>query len=292
MRSVKLAGLLTVTAAAVALVLPAVVAPAADAASGPGGCWIIQTPHGYRTVCSNGSRFPGGPPGIGGGGPGGLHTHMGCQIEALNGETPPYPAPKGQTWMRLVCNSILNPGMPGGLVLVPTGSTTGHPGINPRELLQWALAELNVPTPDLHTAPPAGHDGLVGLPEWFWVSAAQWHPIHVDVSVGPVFANLTVVPGDLTITPGAGLPSVTCHGHGTRYNPNRPASAQHSDCSYIYQQSSATQPNGAYSASVSVTWSASWVGSGGAGGPVNPPLVEHAAVRVPVAEGQALVGSP
>jgi hypothetical protein len=292
MRPVKLTSWLMVTVAAVALAAASVLAPAADAASAPGNCWVVQTPHGYRVVCSNGSHYPGGPgSGGGGGGPGGPPTHMGCQIEALNGQTPPYPAPKGQVWMRLVCNSILDPGMPGGLVLVPKGSTTHNPGVNPRELLQWALAELNVPAPTLETAPPAGHDGLVGLAEWFWVDPAQWKPIHIDVSVGPVFANLTVIPTDLTITPGAGLAAVTCPGHGTVYDKRRPASAQHSDCTYTYQQSSATQPGAAYSASVSVTWTASWVGSGGTGGPVNPPLVEHAAVRVPVAEGQGLVDS-
>lgn len=276
-----------VTAAVAALALP--VAAQAVAGSAPPGCSAIRTPSGWQVICGTGSGPPGGP---GGGGGGGQNLHAGCQIEPLNGETPPYPAPAGQVWMRLVCPSILNPGLPGGLVLVPAGSTTAAPGLTPQQLLQWALAELNVPAPQLHTAPPRGHDALVGLPEWFWVPRAQLRPITVTVSVGPVFATVRAVPGGLTFWPGGGLPSVSCPGGGTAYNPRLPVTAQHSACTYTYRQSSARQPGGAYAASVSVTWTATWTGSGAAGGPVNPPLVLRTSFALPVAEGQALVSQP
>jgi hypothetical protein len=286
MRALKQVSLITAAVAA----LTVAVGAQAIAASAPPGCYAVRTPSGWQLACGNGSSS-GAPGGAGGGGSGGLNLHAGCQIEPLNGETPPYPAPKGQVWMRLVCSSIINPGMPGGLVLVPVGSTTAAPGVTPQELLQWALAELNVPAPQVHTAPPRGRDGLVGLPEWFWVPRGQLRPITVTVSVGPVFASVRAVPGQLTFSPGGGLPSVTCPGSGTPYNPKLPASAQHSACTYTYQQSSARQPGAVYDASVSVTWTATWTGSGGAGGPVNPPLVMHTDIELPVAEGQALVGS-
>jgi hypothetical protein len=38
-----------------------------------------------------------------------------------------------------------------------------------------------------------------------------------------------------------------------------------------------------------VTWTATWTGSGGAGGTVNPPLQETANFPVRIGEGQALV---
>jgi hypothetical protein len=287
MRALKQVSLIT---AAVAALILAIGAQAMAAT--PGGCYAIRTPSGWQSVCGNGSGLPGhGGGGGGSGGGGGLNLHAGCQIEALNGETPPYPAPKGQVWMMLVCPSIRSPGIPNGLVLVPVGSTTANPGVTPQELLQWALAELNVPAPHVQTAPPMGHDALVGLAEWFWVPRWQTRPITVTVAVGPVFATVTAVPGSLTFSPGGSLPSVSCPGGGTRYNPGLPASAQHTACSYTYQQSSAGQPGGAYAASVSVTWTATWVGSGGAGGAVNPPLVMHTDFALPVAEGQALVGA-
>ncbi|HEY7144798.1 MAG TPA: hypothetical protein VH637_11160 [Streptosporangiaceae bacterium] len=286
MRALKQVSL--ITAAAAALVLA--VGTQAIAATAPPGCSAVRTPSGWQIVCGNGGRSPGGP-GSGGGGGGGLNLHSGCQIEPLNGETPPYPAPKGKVWMRLVCSSILNPGMPNGLVLVPVGSTTAAPGVTPQELLQWALAELNVPAPQVQLAPPRGHDALVGLPEWFWVPRGQMRPVTVTVSVGPVFATVKAVPGQLTFSPGGGLPGVSCRGSGTPYNPALPASGQHSDCTYTYQQSSAQQPDSVYAASVSVTWTATWHGSGNTGGQVNPPLVMHTDFTLPVAEGQALVGS-
>jgi hypothetical protein len=286
MRALKKVTLITAAMAMLALTG----AGAAAAASGPPGCSAVRTPTGWQVVCGNGGGGPGGPGGGGNGG--GRSYHMGCQLDPLNGEVPPYPAPKGQIWMRLVCNSILNPGMPGGLVLVPVGSTTAAPGLTPQDLLQWALAELSVPALAPKTAPPNGHDGLVWLAEWFWIPRGEWHPTSVTVSVGPVWATVTAVPGQLTFAPGGGLAGVSCPGPGRKYNRSLPASAQHSACSYTYRQSSALQPGGAYAASLSVTWTASWTGSGGAGGALNPPLVMQSPVPFRVAEGQALVTTP
>jgi hypothetical protein len=176
-----------------------------------------------------------------------------------------------------------------GLVLVPDGASTANPGITPQQLLQWALADLSVPVPAPHTAPPRGHAGLVGLPEWVWLPASQWQPVSAEVSVGPVWAKVTAVPAHLTISPGGGLPDTSCAGPGTAYDRRLPASAQHTDCSYTYTQSSDLQPGHAYQTSVTVTWTATWTGSGGAGGAVNPPLHETTGFPVRVAEGQALV---
>ena len=122
-----------------------------------------------------------------------------------------------------------------------------------------------------------------------WRAIGQWRPVTAEVSVGPVWAKVTAVPGQLTISPGGGLPDTTCAGPGTAYDPRLPASAQHTDCSYTYTQSSALQPGHAYQASVTVTWTATWTGSGGAGGTVNPPLQETSTFPVRIGEGQALV---
>lgn len=255
--------------------------PAAAAGGPPPGCRVVRTPHGWEVICGNGGGGPGG--GGGGGGSGGGDT---CRLFTLPpGYPDPYPAPKGETWMWIVCQMTEQT----GLVLVPTGSTTANPGVTPQQLMQWALAQLSVPAPRPATAPPRGHDGLVGLPEWVWLPASQWRPVSAQVSVGPVWAKVTAVPGKITISPGGGQPAVSCAGPGTRYNPKLPASAQHTDCSYTYTQSSDLQPGHAYQVSVTVTWTATWVGSGGAGGTVNPPLTKTTTFVVRVAEGQALV---
>ena len=61
--------------------------------------------------------------------------------------------------------------------VVPIGpGNPGAPPVTPRELLAWARSKLVLPLPAVRTAPPHGSDGLVGLPEWFWVAPGQWHP--------------------------------------------------------------------------------------------------------------------
>jgi hypothetical protein len=288
MRSLKQRALLTavtVTAlapvlAAVLPALPAVPAGAAAAAPAAGGCHVERTPAGWVVVCSNGSGTPGSP---GGGGGGGSDP---CTLSSLPPGYPfPHPAPKGEKWMWMSCQT---PGQ-AGLVLVPTGSTTANPGVTPEQLMQMALASLKVPVPAPETAPPRGDRGLVGLPEWVWLPRGSWHPVTAQVSVGPVWARVTAKPVSISISPGGGQPGVSCPGPGTAYDPRLPASAQHTDCSVTYLRSSLQQPRNQYQTSVTVTWTASWTGSGGAGGAINPPLTQTTTFGIRVAEGQALV---
>jgi hypothetical protein len=210
--------------------------------------------------------------------------------------TLPYPAPKGEKWMWLVCRlspagDFIRSGAP-GLVLVADGATTAAPGLTPQQLLQIAMAEMRVPVPDPGTAPPLGKDGLVGLPEWFWIPRSAWHPVGIRVSVGPVWAAVTAAPGRITFSPGPGLASVSCAGPGTAYDPGRAASAQHTACSYTYDQSSDGQPGDAYQASLSVTWRITWIGSGGTGGVVTDGLQVTSPLELRVAAAEALVTSP
>jgi len=288
MRSLKQRALaavasLTALAPALAAALPAVPAGAAAAAPAAGGCHVERTPDGWVVVCSNGSGIPGSPSGGGGGGGGGSDP---CTLTSLPPGYPfPHPAPKGEKWMWMSCQT---PGQ-AGLVLVPTGSTTANPGVTPEQLMQMALASLKVPVPAPNTAPPRGDRGLVGLPEWVWLPQGSWHPVTAQVSVGPVWARVTAKPVSISISPGGGQPGVSCPGPGTAYDPRLPASAQHTDCSVTYLRSSLQQPRNQYQTSVTVTWTASWTGSGGAGGAINPPLTQTTTFGIRVAEGQALV---
>ena len=137
------------------------------------------------------------------------------------------------------------------------------------------------------TARPRGTDALVGLPEWFWIAPAQWHPVTATVSAGGVWAQVTARPAGLEIRPGDGT-GMTCPGPGTAYNPRLPAQAQHSTCAWTYDQPSDGLPGNRYQVSVTVTWTAAWQGSGGAGGAL-PPLGRTTTFALGVAEGQALI---
>jgi hypothetical protein len=142
----------------------------------------------------------------------------------------------------------------------------GTPQVTPQQLMIQAYDELRVPSLTPATAPPLGRDGLVGLPEWFWVPASGWHPRSVTVSAGPVWATVTATPVGLTLQPGAGMSPVTCQGPGTAYDPSEP--------------------------SVSITWRVDWVGSAGAGGVLAPALSVPVPLTIPVAQGEALVTTP
>jgi hypothetical protein len=166
------------------------------------------------------------------------------------------------------------------------------PQITPQLLLVQAFGELNVPQLQAATAPPRGTAGLVGLPEWFWVPAGQWHARTVTVTAGPVWATVVAAPIGLAFQPGARLSPVRCAGPGTAYDRRGPSTQQHTDCSYTYQRPSIGQPESVYHASLTVTWRVSWTGSGGVGGVLDAALAVPVGLTIPVAQGEALVTSP
>jgi hypothetical protein len=153
-------------------------------------------------------------------------------------------------------------------------------------LLQREWAALRVPLPQVVTAPPRGRDGRVGLPQWFWLDPAHARPITRRAQAGPVWVEFTAAPALMTITPGPGLPSVTCRGAGVAY-PEPSASA----CTHTYARSSAAQPGGVYTVTVTVAWGGTWRGSGGVGGALTPVSVS-AQFTLRVGEAQALNTGP
>jgi hypothetical protein len=288
-------------AAALLLAASLVVAPAlsglasaAPAAGNGGGLCTVDLGGQWITVqCQYG---PGGPGSPGGGGPGpgkGGKVTLTCVFTPIGKSEAgqlglQWPPPKGFSWAFMQC---IGGRVGSGPLAVLVSAATGAPVVTPQQLLQQALQELQVPTLRARTAPPLGQDALVGLPEWFWVARAQWHPVSVTVSAGPVWATATATPTGLSFQPGAGLGPVTCAGPGTTYKPARLAARQRTDCSFTYLQPSAGQPGNAYQASITVTWNVSWTGSGGTGGELNNGLQIPFDFAVPVAQGEALVKS-
>lgn len=174
-------------------------------------------------------------------------------------------------------------------VPVPTdsGGAPPAPTVSPAQLAAQAWQQLRLPLPNVATAPPRSSNGLVGLTEWFWVT--NWTSRSNQVQAGGVWATVTAQPTGLTINPGAGQPSINCPGHGTAYDRTRPADTQRSNCSYTYVRSSAGLPRSAYQVTATVTWSGTWVGSGGTGGTL-PSLARSATFPMRIAEGQSVTG--
>lgn len=260
----------------------AAVSSAGVAGLGGGGCSYHQISGGYQWVCTNTSTTPGGQaPGQGGG------SKPVCTLTPLSQAQASYlglqwPAPAGHTWEAITCAGT----QPfGGVVLA--GGTAAAPVLPPQDVVQMATTSIRYPPVDVQTGPPLHHDGLVGLPEWFWV--ADWLAlVSPKIQVGPVWAIAKATPESIVINPGGGLAPVSCPGSGTPYNLALPASQQHTDCSYTYQQPSAGQPGNAYTVTVTVLWKVTWDSSGGPG-TIAPDHPVYTTLALPVAAAQALV---
>jgi len=259
-------------------------AHAAPAGGGGGNCYPVN----FTWICVY-SGGAGGGSGSGGGSGTVTCTYTKASPGVLQ-RAGIGPAPPGYQWDIMTC-----PGSPQGPLggqLVEVSTSTGAPAISPFDLFKIAIGELSVPTLAAATAPPRGRDGLVGLPEWYWVAAGQWHPVSVTVRAGPVWATASAKPTDLSYVPGGGMGSVSCRGPGTPFSRTVAAGRQHSSCSYTYARASKGQPANAFQAGLFVTWTVSWTGSGGAGGLVTNDYTTGSAFPVRVAQAEALVTTP
>ena len=266
--------------------LPAQAAPAAPAAptapaaaqSGSGGCYPID----FTWICVDQSGSGGSPGSQGSAKYTCTYTKASPAVLQRTGTGPPQP---GYQWDIMTC-----PGSSSALggQLVQVSKKTGAPAISPVDLLKIALGELSVPTLAARTAPPIGKDGLVGLPEWFWVPRGQWQKVSITVTAGPVWADAVASPTTITFAPGGGLSSVSCPGPGAEFS----RTSQHSSCSFRYDQPSIGQPGNAYQAALVVTWTISWTGSGGAGGTITTGYTTGTAFPVRIAQAESVVSAP
>jgi hypothetical protein len=250
--------------------------------NGSGDCFPVD----YTWICVYNGDNGGGPGSTGSSSVTCTFTPAPAGILERTGTGPPAP---GYQWDIMTCpgsRTVL------GGELIQVNIKTGVPAVSPVELLKIAIGELSVPTLTPSTAPPRGKDGLVGLPEWFWVPAGEWQPISITVRAGPVWATAVAGPTSISYDPGDGGPAVSCAGPGTPFDRARPAAAQRTSCSYTYSQPSAAQPGGAYQAAVFVAWTISWTGSGGAGGLITNGYTTGTTFGVRVAQAEALVTTP
>ena len=197
-----------------------------------------------------------------------------------------WPPPRGESYALMDC---LGGSTGVGPQVVLVNSATLTPAVTPEQLMGQALNHLQIPVIRARTAPPAGKEGLVGLPEWFWIPGGHWHSVSATVTAGTVWATATGTPIGFQLNPGQEVPAVPCAGPGIAYNPALSSAAQHTDCSYTYTQPSESQPGNTYQASVIVTWRVSWRGSGGSGGVLSAGLAIPFPIAIRVAQGEALV---
>jgi hypothetical protein len=306
------------TAAVLAVLTPAVVTLGAvssasastKAAAAGSGCYTVyQPPRGWVVVCSGGGGTGGGP-GSGGGGGGGGGGGSACTVTVLS---PPQVAffglgkpPAGDKWAAITC-----PGNQpfGGITAVGPGAG-GVPAVTWQELLTIAENQLNVPVLRPRTKPNLGAEGLVGLPEWYWIPgpagtapvrsecaaqvaaapAPSWHTIVCAEAVGAVWAEVVAYPTSVSFNPGGGLAGSQCTpGPGV---PWTSAASSQGACTFTYDQSSALQPGAKYAAGVTVNWTVEYTHVGTRAWQLLKNLAVTYGFPQRVAEGQALVTNP
>ncbi|WP_147268122.1 hypothetical protein [Spongiactinospora rosea] len=98
---------------------------------------------------------------------------------------------------------------------------------------------------------------------------------------------MTATPRRLQITPGRGLAAFGCTGPGTAYDPGKPAAGQRSACSHTYRRPSAAH-SGGFRVRAAVVWTATWRGSDGSGGPLEP-ITRSTSFGLEIIEGHSLV---
>lgn len=263
--------------------------PAEASASPPpgGGTTIVCTPSGCKTVVSGGGQS--GGPGHSGGGSG---TSGGCSwrgkrvpctdpqmgmFEASDGcyikEANPYPTsgPVYVSWKTgggaIYWETCPFTGGSGGYIWLPTPP----PGLppSPGELAKRAAATFKFPKPSGHRSPSENkrYEGYsfsyVNLWLYDWTDRDTWKTLTASASAGGNWARVTATPTTLTYAPGDGAAAVSCAGPGrawTADDGNSPPTA--GACGYMYTLATSSP----ITATQSITWKITWVGSGGTSG--------------------------
>lgn len=164
--------------------------------------------------------------------------------------------------------------------------------VTPAQLAQQAVAQVKVPEPTFERSPSAGNSDRgvpytwVNLWTWFWTSPQTWRPVSRTARVGPVWATVTARPDRLVFDPGDGGRPVECAGPGRAWQPadgqSKPSGG---GCGYLYKH---VTGDGLLTATVSIRWTVTWVGSGGSGGAL-PSMTTSATSQFEVQQIQAVV---
>lgn len=138
------------------------------------------------------------------------------------------------------------------------------PGVNARILAQSALSRTAFTVPEPQMAPAVDGEQITGLPTWIWLDRTTWEPVVAQAEAAGVTATVTATPERVEWDMGDGT-TVVCDGPGTAWNFDGP-NPDSSDCSHVFQLSSADEPDGRYSGSVTIVWSIAWEATTGESG--------------------------
>jgi hypothetical protein len=133
----------------------------------------------------------------------------------------------------------------------------GRPGPNLAAIARRVSDEVPLTYPAPATSPAIDGDQITGLPTWLWIDPAGFETLTAERSLAGITVTVTATPRHVTWDLGDGTDPITCTGPGTPYQPGTDRNRT-SDCSHLYQHVSRDQPDGAYDASVTTTWTLDW----------------------------------
>lgn len=137
--------------------------------------------------------------------------------------------------------------------------------VNPGELAAQAVAAMNLEPIGIGIVPESGEDklGLIGLPTWMWVrnpAENTYGPITRSASAQGVTVTATASVSKVEWDMGDGTPAIICS-QGTPYSDGY-GRQDSPTCGHRYENTSANQPDNAYTVTATSYWDIEWQGGG------------------------------
>lgn len=161
---------------------------------------------------------------------------------------------EGEVW---VCVTYAGPVTGGYWFFVANGQTPAL--VDPADVAANAVGQLPLAVPALHLAPGPPHMTFVGLPTWLWIDSSQWHELSLTVTAGATAVTVRARPRrvtwDLTTA------STVCDSPGRAWTTGM-SSRLSTDCSYTFDLVSASEPDGRFGVTATLTYEVDWACSG------------------------------
>ncbi len=182
-------------------------------------------------------------------------------------------------WLEQICDG--QPVRVGGAYAIPERD---RPPTDAVALAQKVRQSVAIPTPPISTSPQADRQLFTRVRTWLWVDDGWWRDYSATADAGGVSTTVSARPVRAAWSMGDGG-TTTCDGPGRPWRSGLADDA--TDCSYLYENSSATEPGGTYTMTVTVTFAVSWSSSIGSGGTLAP-VTRSVSRPVRVGEIQAI----
>lgn len=181
-------------------------------------------------------------------------------------------------WLQRVCDGQLV--AVGDAYVVPESTTE----VQPQTLAAEAVRSVRIAPPSPATSPAADETLYTQVPTWLWLDEDWWRDYQATARAGGVTSTVTARPLRARWSAGDGG-GTTCGGPGVAWQRGLAEGA--SDCRYEYRRSSAGEPVGSFTLSVTVDFEITWSSNVGESGRL-PGITRSASREVRVSEIQAI----